>query len=223
MCYGTISKQLRGSLKASSDPRAARTRHAIVAAVSTLIRNGDEISIAAIAKTAGIGKSSFYAHFASLDALAAHISRTAFQKIVHELQGAAPSAHSSAIRLGYVSLVEHWMTNRHLYAAVSALSTSRDSYQRGVTDMANVIEEILTICPDLPSKLDATLTARYLAEATYGLLDAWLRGDIEATAEQLTDHLVGLAPAWLDDDAADEASLPQHHSPSLSLAPSTTP
>jgi AcrR family transcriptional regulator len=202
MAESSGSDAVRAARGSSIDPRPSRTKRAIVAAATGLAATGEEITVAAIVSASGVSKSSFYSHFGCLDELAVYISRQAFERIAQAyLLADATDSPLTALREGYASLVEHWVDNRELYAAASVITQTRDAYLRAVAEMAAVMESVLRSSPDCPPTVDPALASRFLALATYGLLDAWVRGEIEASEQQLTDQLIALTPAWLSTPA----------------------
>ena len=62
--------------------------------------------------------------------------------------------------------------------------------------MAAVIEHALERDPRCPPDLDPPAVARYIAGAAYGLIDAWLTGDVVLDDDALVEHLVRLLPTW---------------------------
>ncbi|GAA4173874.1 TetR/AcrR family transcriptional regulator [Gryllotalpicola koreensis] len=191
----TRTQVLRRTLESSSDPRVGRTRVAIADAVHELSRRGDEITVAALVRTAGISRASFYSHYASLDELALALQREAFVAI-SEYYTREAGDPAVAMRAAQERLVSHFVENRGLNAAVAALPVSKDVYLGGVRALAAVIEQSLAQHPDKPNGLDVVPTARYIAGAAYGLIDAWLTGEVDMTDEALVDHLTRLLPTW---------------------------
>ncbi|WP_368497004.1 TetR/AcrR family transcriptional regulator [Herbiconiux sp. A18JL235] len=187
------NEELRRTLRDSPDPRVARTRTAIAAAVHALSDAGEVLSVAAIVRTAGISRASFYAHYADLDELANGLRRDAFLTIADLYQH---DDRPDAMRTSQDRLVAHFAGNRALYAAAGALPTTKEGYLAGVRAMAAVIEEALAGHPSRPSDLDPEATARYISGAAYGLLDAWITGEIALSEERLADHLTRLLPSW---------------------------
>jgi AcrR family transcriptional regulator len=161
--------------------------------VHELSAKGEELSVAAVIRAAGISRASFYAHYASLDELADSIRREAFAAIAdfYEHHDRTDAMHASQERL-----VAHFASNRALYVAVSALTATKGSYLSGVRMMAAVIEESLRAHPARPQELDPEVTARYIAGAAYGLLDAWITGEIVLGEKELANHLTRLLPGW---------------------------
>ncbi len=185
--------ELRRGLQESLDPRVARTRTGIAAAVHALSDADEELSVAAIARAAGISRASFYAHYASLDELADSLRRDAFLAIADLYQH---DERPDAMRAAQDRLVAHFAANRALYAAVGALPVTKEGYLAGVRAMAAVIEEALLEHPARPAELVPEATARYIAGAAYGLLDAWIADEIDLDEQALADHLTRLLPVW---------------------------
>lgn len=205
---GLAIERTRSIIQSSVDPRVARTREAIMAAVHRLLiegkagfsGTGDEpITVIDIVRTAGVSRSSFYSHFAGLDDVAAAILSEAFTSIrslySQSLADAAADAYAS-MRLSQVRLVDHFVQNRGLYAALALQPLSAGIQSETVRAMTG---EILAsfAARDIPSAVRPDIAATYIANAAVGLLYAWLRGEVEASAEELVDNLMSLMPAWL--------------------------
>ncbi len=189
----TPTQALRRTLDSSSDPRVARTRAAIAQAVHDLSDCGEEITVAALVRNAGISRASFYSHYASLDELALAMQREAFVA-VSELYAREIDDPEIAVRHAQERLVAHFVSQRGLTAAVAALPVSKDTYLAGVRALAVVIEQSLALREDPLPGVDIAPTARYMASAAYGLIDAWLAGEIEIVEEALVEHLTRLLP-----------------------------
>lgn len=190
------NQAIRSSLENSEDPRVVRTRAGILEAVRSLSEAGEELSAASIARAAGVSRASFYAHYAGLDDLANSLRRDAFRVIAELYDGEVHRSGARALELSQDRLVAHFAENRGLYAAVGALPVSKQSYLADVRAMAAVIERELAEHPAFPDDLDAVATARYIAGAAYGLLDAWIAEELDLTEPELVDHLLRLLPSW---------------------------
>ena len=187
----------RRALQQSFAPRVEGTRASIIAAVRTLACDGQELSVAAIGRVAGISRATFYAHYSGLDGLARAVWQEAF-RAVDELFRFDLHTTPDAVPLALGRLVEHFADHRSLYAAVAALPVSKASYLANVRAFAGVIEEALNDDPHQENGLQAATTARYVASAVYGLLDAWIAGEIDLTEAELVEHLAVLHPFWND-------------------------
>jgi AcrR family transcriptional regulator len=204
---------LRHALSGSRDPRAARTRAAIREAVHELAARGAEtISASDVIRAAGVSRGSFYAHFAGLDELSVDLLEHAFAEISDsygELLERRGGSTADALRASQELLVDHFAAHRGFYASVFGLSSSQGTYLAGVRAMARVMEPRLSA--QRPADLDPTVAARYSAGAAFGLLHAWVCGELDLSAGQLVDHLVALLPDWFRQDASDRpGELPGH-------------
>lgn len=185
----------RQVLKESEDPRARRTRAAILDAIRTVSAEGGDLTVSSIVRTAGISRASFYSHYESLDELAGSVKREAFRAI-HDLYRDDPVEAAEALHRSQERLVAHFVDNRALYRSVSALPISREHYLSAVRTMAALIEDVLEDHPRIPDGLDGEATARYIAGAAYGLLDAWITDELELSEAEMVDHLTRLLPPW---------------------------
>jgi len=186
------TEAIRRTLRFSEDPRVARTREAIAAAVRELSLAGDEITVASIVRASGISRASFYSHYSGLDQLALALTRDAFLSIA-EAWAADEHEPLDAMRAAQRRLVAYFSENRWFYRAVAAMPVSKDGYLAAVRMMAAVIEQ--AIAP-YPEAAPVEATARYVAGAAYGLIDAWLTEEIELTDDQLVERLVSMLPPW---------------------------
>ncbi|CAN5183776.1 TetR/AcrR family transcriptional regulator [soil metagenome] len=192
----------RSAIQSSNDPRVARTRDAILAAVRRLLteRTDDEpIAVIDIVRASGVSRSSFYSHFTGLDDVAAYMLREAFARIrslySQSLADDAADAFET-MRLSQIRLVDHFVENRVLFSALAAQPLGAVIQSDTVTAMAAEIGASFS-GRDVPAGLRPDIAATYIAHAAVGLLYAWLRGEIEASAEELVASLMSLMPAWL--------------------------
>jgi AcrR family transcriptional regulator len=188
----------------AADPRPARTRAAIHAAVERLTATaGAEVTVNAIAQEAGVSRTSFYAQFEDLDALAVSMLVDAFRDIGHDdvvaRRAAGADAHQAA-RSSAFRLVEHIAARRAFYRA--SLDWKLTARVREVVEAA-FAEQVLVsldVAPErVPAALDRRDAARFVAGGVLAVLTAWLRDD-DASAtdpEAVADRLVSLLPDWL--------------------------
>src|ERR1700683_1467404 len=106
----------------STDPRAVRTRQKLVAAFHEEIRDCDlgMMSVSALARAAGVNRTSFYEHFASPEDLAIHALSDLFD-VVRNADMALRSEH-------IVSGTE--ASRRALREIVSFVGEQRAAYAR---------------------------------------------------------------------------------------------
>lgn len=184
------------------DPRAERTRQLIFAAVMDLLSApAASASVTDIVRGAGISRSSFYAHFSSLDDVASELVRTQFALIgssgtaMPGEQGAAGGRR--AARAGYTRLVEHLVSHFPLYSRVLELPLTRSTYDGLVRDYSRRVVETAATPQFMPDGINAHMAATYTAAGALGLITSWMGGDFEASADEIVDELVTLLPTWL--------------------------
>jgi AcrR family transcriptional regulator len=196
----TPLNEARRVIRASADPRVARTRRAILDAVETLAAGGDPITVAAIVRTAGIGRSSFYTHFSGIDELAVAVLSGVFQAIGAEdveLRRRQIVSGAEAARVAQVRLVGHLVQHRVLYASMLALPFTSAVYTAAVQGYAEQVRATIALLPDMPPGLSADAVAIYTASGSLGLLAQWIRSDEPVSPDVLVDQLMALLPAWL--------------------------
>ena len=192
--------ETRSGIRASGDPRVARTRQAILDAVEILAAGDQPITVAAIVRTAGIGRSSFYTHFSGIDELAVAVLSGAFDAIGAEdleLRRHRVVSGAQAARVAQVRLVGHLVQHRALYASMLALPFTSAVYTRAVEGYAAQVRATIALLPEIPHGLSADAVAVYTASGSLGLLAHWIRSDDPVPADVLVDQLMSLVPAWL--------------------------
>lgn len=184
--------------KLTHDPRAERTRQLIFTAIRTLIAQpAASVSVAEIVRLAGISRSSFYAHFASLDVLAAELLQAQFADIgAAGLDLPRPRSRENASRLGYARLVAHMVENFPLYASVLELPLTRSAHDEIIEAYATHMLESVLVFDDA---VNAQLVTTYVAGGALTLIGAWMRGHLDVSDDELVDQLVALVPEWLLD------------------------
>jgi AcrR family transcriptional regulator len=148
-----------------ADPRATRSRKRLRDALFALAfeRGWDAVSVQQICARAGVGRSTFYVHFADREDL---------------LLGAFQGEHivSGAVRsrpLGFVRpLVQHVQEHRALYHVLSGTSCERAVRRRFLQVVTELIEtDLASRAAPSPQR---TAAVRYLAGAYFETLSFWL-------------------------------------------------
>lgn len=186
----------------STDPRAARTRHLLVeAALGLSGSSGAQLSASSIARAAGVNRSSFYAHFDSVEALVCELLDTSLAGIAEHGRSARATADApsdTAGRRDLRALVEHVEEHRHVY--VTVLGTESGAVARAhlarvlQARFADSFERYGALAIVDPPTVQAAATG--VGHAVAALLADWLLGTLECTEERLTDHLVATLPPW---------------------------
>ncbi|MGO2750770.1 MAG: TetR/AcrR family transcriptional regulator [Pseudoclavibacter sp.] len=183
----------------SPDPRPARTQAAIIDAVERLSARGEEVTVPAIAAEAGVSRSTFYAQFKDLDALAVRILTEVFTEIeALDLRLRASATPIETARATTSQLVAEFAKRRTLYAGVLGSRTTTEAH-RGVR--AVFAEQALgTMQLTVPVGLDPKVAADYVAGGSLAVLTAWLLSDTPDPTERVQQQLLALLPAWLIND-----------------------
>lgn len=191
-----LPDSFRSGEASPADPRAARTRQVIFAAVARLhASEAGDISVSDIVREAKISRSSFYAHFSSLDDLAVALLRREFASV--DTPGSSDADASSGLREGYTRLVHHFSQRESIYSYALGLPLSRRAFDDVIAAYA---DQVLASFDPPASEADgirARLAATYVAGGTVSLLSAWVADHHDISAEQLVDELVALLPPWL--------------------------
>lgn len=162
-----------------SDPRAARTRSAIVGSFNELALSQpiDSISVPKIIDEAGVGRSTFYEHFRNTEELLKHAA-------TRMLTPMADAAAADGTLEGVGHVVLHVHENR-----AAALGMLRG--ESGVAierRLAELIEERLEANP-VPRRLPPRLLATQCAAAQLALVREWLSSLDPTTPEALARTL----------------------------------
>jgi AcrR family transcriptional regulator len=189
------------SARLTADPRAARTRQMIFGAVETLMsERTSTVSVSDIVRTAGISRSSFYAHFTGLDILATDYLRSQLAEISQagvELRRKDLITGIPAARIGYRRLIAHMVEHYPLYSSVLELPPTRTAHNAIVGAYAGQIVQSIEALDFVPAGVDPELVATYVAGGALTLIGAWMNGQFEASDDALVEQLASLFPTWL--------------------------
>ena len=185
----------------ATDPRPARTRAAILRAVEGLALAGSDVSVNAIARSAGVSRSAFYAQFADLDDLALSILMAQFELIGADdvvLRG-QPAADEQAIaRRAATRLVAHIDQRRSLYRAALDWHVSAQVHDALARGFAERIEESMSAMGDrVPAAHRHSYTARYIGGGALALITDWLRDETPIAPADMARRLLAAMPEWL--------------------------
>lgn len=210
----TAQEQAREGRKDSIDPRAARTRAAILGAAHTLAAEGSRAPrVREITERAGVSRSSFYTQFASLEELSIALFEDVVGRITHEDSLARASRSASAtdvLRRSVALLVEDVHALRHLY--LLDLPETSAAHLRLSDDVARAFRESHGVAAAADHGIDVAAAAAFLAGATLNLLRAWVTGQVAGTPAQITEQIMRLLPPWLSvedrEDTEPQGDLP---------------
>lgn len=181
----------------SADARAVRTRARLRDAYISICRSGEVPRVSTLIRTAGVNRSSFYAHFSDLDDMTLWVVDEALGDLSRsQAELAAREGHTTretAFAAGgaYLEAIE---ANREpLRAAVTA---NRASAQARIgSAFERTMLEFLSNTPGWQgSSVRARATATWVAHGWAGAVCAWVVGEAPGTREELLAELVSLNP-----------------------------
>lgn len=205
----TAQELARDGRRESLDPRAARTRAAILEAAHALAAEGAGVpNVRGITQRAGLSRSSFYTQFASMEDLSLALFEDAVGRITDEdslarLAGSAPAAE--VLRASVRRFVDDVDALRHLY--LMDVPETSAAHLRLSDELARALRGSHGFAAAARHGIDVAAAASFLAGATLCLLRHWVTGRVTGTSEELTDQLMLLLPPWLSEDA-DGATAP---------------
>ena len=177
--------------KETRDKRAQRTRQALLGAFFGLVleRRYDEIKVADILERAGVGRSTFYEHFSSKDAILASSLNGPFEVLADSTRRPDNTAQ-------LIALLEHFWENRALARGIFLGATRRKT----TAVLVDLIEQRMKIDGvEKPVSLivPLRLAAIQLAEGLLAPTTAWLTGEARCSANALALALRRTATATI--------------------------
>jgi AcrR family transcriptional regulator len=174
---------MRARKEKTADARARRSRQALLDAFFKLVltRDYEELTVQMIAARAGVGRSTFYAHFPGKNALLAASLAGPFSVLAETVRQPDNTPALTAI-------LEHFWANR-----ARARGTFTGTMRRHtVAVLTRLIEQRLRrdATGRLPAlRLPPRLVAIQLAEVLFAPLTAWLMGESACCAAKLAQAL----------------------------------
>ena len=185
-----------------TDPRAARTRrHIREALIAMSEERGAVLTVSGVAQRAAVNRSTFYAHFDSLEQVALEILDESLATIT-ELGWLARVADRGSEAEGprdLLALVEHVAHRRRIYASVLTASDSSGPAQVHVAGvLSSRLEEAFLRygATEVVDEMTVRATAVGVGAATTAMLTGWLRGELCYSEEGLAAQLASVLPEW---------------------------
>jgi len=187
----------------NNDPRAVRTREKLICAFNQAVLDSDpsKMSVSALARAAGVNRTSFYSHFASPEDLAIHALSELFDVVGnadivmrsrHSVSGAEASRRALRDIAGFVD------ARRASYARLLGPGAAPQLVQAITEAFTERTVEALERMDVRPAAADPVITARFLAGGVLGVISAWLSGPAgQPGADGLVEALVQCLPGWL--------------------------
>ncbi|GAA1592845.1 TetR/AcrR family transcriptional regulator [Leucobacter chromiireducens] len=191
-------ERTRSSARVSRDARALRTRARLIEAAEALAIEGPEaLTAARVSAAAGVSRSAFYVHFDSVTELVSALLLERVHRFGVTFQAEWPDSDwRNTLRAGVREWVAQYDEHRALILAVRRLPGAQQVVSGGVQLLVDILIDVLELHPRRPDGVDIQVVARWIAGGSFGVLDAWLEGELDVDAEQLTDHMLDLCPEW---------------------------
>ncbi|MCX4092371.1 TetR/AcrR family transcriptional regulator [Nocardia sp. alder85J] len=198
----------RNALSATGDARVSRTRRRLSDALHDEIAESGagNLSVATITRRAGVARSTFYTHFATVEALALF----AVEELFDELGSVdvARRAHSGLsreqiTRTGLADVLDGLLANDYLLRLARDGSSGAAIRERFVDEMARNIVPIIAIeRPDATAEL-LDYGSQFLAAGTLRVMMHWLSDERQTSRAELVELILGMLPAYLTGRGAD--------------------
>ena len=151
--------------------RSERTRHELRGAFASLVHVNryEDLEIASIVGRAGVSRSTFYAHYASKDALLADSIRFPFSVLADTLQ-------SEFVEARLVAILEHFWENRSLARSIFGGTARR----KATAVLIDLVESRLKVAARErrgSTILPARLLSIQLAEILLAPIISWLNSE----------------------------------------------
>jgi AcrR family transcriptional regulator len=184
----------------AADPRPARTRAAIYAAVADLTdRSAGDVSVNAVIRASGVSRSAFYSHFQNLDDLLVSMLSEAFRDIAAKRAASLRADPRSAAREAQERLVTFVSDRRAFLRASLDWRVSSRAHETVVQAYAEgVYADIEARGAAAPQRADVHDLATFIAGGAVTLLTQWIREDDDETPRDvIVDRLMSVMPEWL--------------------------
>ncbi len=180
----------------AEDPRPARTRAAILAAIERIGAHSEDLTVAAIVSEARIARSSFYSQFRDIGDVAVQLISELYERIA-QLDAELRSTDSGrvATRAALGILLDELRSHPGLYRAVLSAGVSSDARREIRRIMA--AGAVPALSATAPSGLDLQTASTYIAGGVLEALTEWLLSDEPSPPEMLLDQLISLLPQWV--------------------------
>lgn len=189
----------------SIDRRAQRTRQLLALALLELgAEHGiDDLDVQSLADAAGVGRSTFYAHYADKDDFLAR----SFERLLDMLETAESKADPARTALAPSrKLFAHVADARDFAAQINRSETHRTMLAAGELKLRQIITGNITRLVPHWTETQRTETAIYVAAGLMGLMRWWIDSGLKQTPEAMHATFERLAERALRDDPITGAS-----------------
>lgn len=202
-----MSSSTQPSTGRSADPRPARTRAAIIAAIQQINIEEQELTVSSIVAEAGIARSSFYSQFTDIGDVAVQLIKEVYGRMeILDAQLRNSGLGFTAAKDATGMLIDAMATHRNLYAAVLGANVTQDAHRKILRIMADGARPAVRSSPH--EGIDEDAAVSFLAGGVLVMLTEWLLSPEPLSAEAMKSHIVHMLPAWIriDSPATDHAN-----------------
>ena len=191
-----------GAERRADDPRGVETRRRLVEAFIALSAENDgDLTVPQIVECARLHRSSFYAHFGSVDDLALCV----LDRDLDQVHAVNLSRHSgdAMTALASNSLVIAEILDQVGEPRSPLVAVLRHDRALGEHALGRQLQErVLDYYSQLPSfsglaPMSRQTSAEYVGHGLAAIICAWLLGELTTPREQLVDYVAALVPAWV--------------------------
>jgi AcrR family transcriptional regulator len=190
----------RRDLAMTGDRRAVRTRERLIDALGDLLASGDAVTVAAVCAKAGVGRSTFYTHFADVGDIVVHVVDEIFEDLGRRdaLRRTDPSLGRRMITtIGIQELLHALEARRDFFVYASSAPATERLRERLVQDVTLSVRR--SISAERPeANEDFVRTASdFVAGGVLGILLGWITDPGGLDDEALARAITELLPTWL--------------------------
>lgn len=199
----TEQEDRRQELAETSDPRVARTRQRIVAGCRELLESDTPVTVAEICAQAGVGRSTFYTHFATVGDVAVAAVDGLFEEItLEDIERRTTSALSRSVivRMGIEKLLQAVVEERAFFLYALAAPATERVRERFVIDLASSLQGTLRAEQSNTSQAFYRTASVFTASGAVGALLDWLAEPAGRSQAQMVEILIDLLPHWMTDE-----------------------
>lgn len=189
----------------STDPRGESTRASLVQAYVQLLEQGGAATAGDVSERAGVNRSSFYAHFTSIDDLAAHAFRTELEvhhraNLARQLTGEVPAPVSNAQVIHDIIAMAAAPTGTMMVMLRADRASGESTL--GVI-LRDYIQQYFETVPAFSSVTAArrAVAREYVGHALASLIVGWLLDELPVERSSLEALVAAMTPAWIIDPA----------------------
>lgn len=179
------------------DPRPARTRAAILAAIERLGARDVELNVASIVKEAGLSRSSFYSQFKDVGDVAVQSVERLLEELIENdsaLRGRHEGTDLQITLLTIDRFLSEFHARRALFSALFGAGSG--SCQRDACEIMTRIS-LPAFRRNAPGGVDPEFAARFLAAGTLVSMVEWVLTEKPVPLDEMKQRLFSMMPAWV--------------------------